>query len=248
MIKYVPLWVTTGALLIALGALATRRPRFAKGLGALTALVGLLVATYYFGELLATWRRPDLEFGAGLSETSTATMRAMLMPAWLRRALLSLILAALGMVVRVRAQRHDADAAPNHSAPWPERLWWGLVLLGGLALAWVELSLGPQVNATIAVANVAERLEVFNLFSRALPDTPSGPEGGAPVLDAWGHPFGYWKRGTCFVLVSYGSDGKPDTSEYDARLCESTVHSSTCWQPSMDTVFVNARPLHACLR
>ena len=81
------------------------------------------------------------------------------------------------------------------------------------------------------------------------------PYGGGPLpetvrtLDYWGHPFLYLHDGECFVLVSYGSDGKPDSNErYDLSLCRETAKRSTCAWPTIDTVFVNGEPLRFCLK
>jgi len=161
------------------------------------------------------------------------------------------------MVVRVRARRQERrrglkdDVSLKAQRHRIQLRGWSnfggdSVRFSCLPLAWAELSLRPQVNATVATANVADRLEVSNSFSLGLPATLAGSGAGPAVLDAWGYPFGYWKRGRCFVLVSYGSDGKPDASDYEGRLCESAMHASTCWWPAMDTVFCQRKTV-ACL-
>ncbi|HEY2509404.1 MAG TPA: hypothetical protein VGI39_00985 [Polyangiaceae bacterium] len=71
------------------------------------------------------------------------------------------------------------------------------------------------------------------------------------TLDYWGRPFLYLHDadGYCFVLVSYGSDGRPDPGEaYDLSLCAETTKRSTCAWPTRDTVFVNGEPLRFCLK
>lgn len=69
------------------------------------------------------------------------------------------------------------------------------------------------------------------------------------TLDYWGRPFLYLHDSECFVLVSYGSDGKPDPNEtYDLSLCRETTQRSTCAWPTIDTVFVNGEPLRYCLK
>jgi len=114
-----------------------------------------------------------------------------------------------------------------------------LVALGSCG-AWLEGPYSKQVNASIRTrrvsAAVAQRHRDEGAFPRVLEDR-----------DSWGRPFGYFVRGDCVVLVSYGDDGAPDVTDYGPALCDSPPRrTSSCWWPTLDTVFVNGTPVQSC--
>ena len=140
-----------------------------------------------------------------------------------------------------------------------------LLLVAAVALpaAWLAnllLCFTPQVNSSIAALHAlgeitawreAQRLglEYFD-FTSHLARGPGPVPPTLRSLDFWGRPFLYLHYDDgCFVLVSYGSDGKQDQGEtYDHSLCQPTVTRSTCSWPTLDTVFVNGLPVRYCLK
>ncbi len=152
-------------------------------------------------------------------------------------------------------------------SPAPPRAWWPIIkrglwsLFALLLILWIaqlELCFTPQVRAAMTAAAACREIAKWRWEHRETP-TPSTidlaswrsdplPE-TVKSLDYWHRPFLYLHDDDCFVLVSYGSDGKPDANQtYDLSLCRETTKRSTCGWPTKDTVFVNGEPLRYCLK
>jgi hypothetical protein len=124
------------------------------------------------------------------------------------------------------------------------------------------LGFTPQVRASLTALGACREIAIWrgerqgispqNAVDGHLERKPYG-SGPFPdtlkALDYWGRPYLYLHDGgECFVLVSYGSDGKPDSNEtYDLSLCRETTKRSTCAWPTKDLVIVNGEPLRFCL-
>jgi hypothetical protein len=109
-------------------------------------------------------------------------------------------------------------------------------------MVWLEQSYSSQVNASILTMKTSAHM-IERQMQPA--NTTLAPES----RDHWGRPFAHFEREGCLVLVSYGSDGIPDTDSYGTSLCDGTQKaSSSCWWPTFDTVFVNGKPIKSCLK
>ncbi len=117
-----------------------------------------------------------------------------------------------------------------------------LVVASASGMLWLERSYSAQVNASLLTREVSEQIvESGTQSARASAISDS--------RDHWGRPFAHFEREGCLVLVSYGSDGVPDTDGYGTSLCDAPPRpSSSCWWPTRDTVFVNGKPLKYCLK
>lgn len=106
------------------------------------------------------------------------------------------------------------------------------------AVAWLELCYSAQINASIATRIAAAEV-------RRQTDGGVKPQTLASH-DHWGRPFLYLTSSDCDLLVSYGSDGKPD-DRYDLSMCELPAEPrSSCAWPTSDTIYINGEPRKAC--
>ena len=65
-------------------------------------------------------------------------------------------------------------------------------------------------------------------------------------LDRWGHRILYRSDGQRYLLVSYGRDGLPDGSDYEAMRAAGGLQNETCSDLNADIVFSDRGELRNC--
>lgn len=110
-----------------------------------------------------------------------------------------------------------------------------------VGVLWLQLCLAPQVNSAILVQVACREVESRTVDGARPPSLES--------RDYWGRPFFYASHDDCYLIASYGSDGRADAA-YDLSLCQVTTgrhpRQTSCWWPTMDTVYINGKPFKAC--
>lgn len=105
----------------------------------------------------------------------------------------------------------------------PRNLIYLTVIAGTAAVAAYELSIRPamlrarQVRSLADMQSIERWLEDYRKVNGHFPDNLGSALESSPYLysrDGWGNPFFYESRGDGFILVSLGSDGKQDGSDY----------------------------------
>lgn len=120
--------------------------------------------------------------------------------------------------------------------------WWVFVLaalVGGVL--WLQFCFSVQVNAAIRAQAASAEVQRNTLGAIRPPSLTQ--------KDYWERPFLYLTSADCFVVVSFGSDGKPDEN-YDLSVCKwptgRYAPRTSCIWPTMDTVYINGLPAKAC--
>jgi hypothetical protein len=137
------------------------------------------------------------------------------------------------------------------------RLWnakWRLVavLVGAYAvyLAWYTYSFTLQIRNTLMLIDYSDEVAALRDRAERLPASFDGRK------DYYGHDIIYIQDDDHYMLVSYGSDGKPDRTDYATLLhvsvepgrnsLDGSKRHNNCALPSWDTVIVNRDVWQGC--
>jgi hypothetical protein len=110
------------------------------------------------------------------------------------------------------------------------------------SVAWGYDCFKKQINNFIRLSAIASEVRSRRTESGAFPETiPAYP-------DMWGREVLYLHNDSHFILVSFGSDGRPDNPDYASFLTDppARVERHTCWVTSRDTVLVDSMPWQTC--
>lgn len=236
------LWPAVGGLLVSGAALVWKRNAVAKALATWSVALSALGAIVCCAAVVLLAVAPSRFFGGGLTPESVHAMRAIALPNWFSQALLGGACTAASLAVRSVAKTRLL-AQPRSKSVVPALVAAGLLLSANVWVVWIVV---PQVQATARVRHVSDLLATYAKFHQPLPETLVLPDFPNPVLDDWGNALGYLVTHRCFAVISYGSDGRPDTA-YGSEICEQESRTrGTCFSPSRDTIFVNGRPSQSC--
>ena len=112
------------------------------------------------------------------------------------------------------------------------------------SIAWAIYSFTLQINNFI-------RLDALAAEVRFIHDkTGSYPESFAGHRDVWGREVLYMHNDAHFMLVSFGSDGKPDEPDYLFMLTAPPigVRKHNCFVSSLDTILIDSSPWQSCAK
>ena len=101
-----------------------------------------------------------------------------------------------------------------------------------------------QVQNLSLMHNYVWHLEEYKRAHGSYPErlgeaTRERPVFGRPIeigQDLWNHPLSYRKQGAGFLLVSFGRDGKPDGTDYEALRSSQTQDETPCRNPDADQI------------
>ena len=106
----------------------------------------------------------------------------------------------------------------------------GIALSAGRREAENSILEYPQQKTLHILPVIVQAVETYRQKNHSLPrslnqlETGTGDGGYYQYLDGWGHPFVYIVQGTHYRVVSYGQDGTPGGTGWDADISSDNPH------------------------
>lgn len=216
-----------------------RRPGYAKRVASWGAALGGAAVVACAANIVVLRVAPERFFDHGLTDDTLSALRGALLPRWLGRTCLAGVCAVANLAVRFCV------------SSGPRMRWVAACAASVLVLLsvdwWLRIVVLQQVKSTARVSYASALLSAHTNVYRRLPTILTAPGEQGPMRDVWGNQLFYAMWGGHFVVISYGSDGKPDSPDYSSRLgVDGVAASCTCGSLATDTIFVDGRPFQSC--
>lgn len=145
----------------------------------------------------------------------------------------------------MQSLKRSLEKSIRHHLPWPAMAI--LFSLLSLSIGCGAFQRAKQLRTYTNMQGLAARIEALRSTKGALSDADATElvKSVAEGRDQWGHPFFYRSRpseaGLSYVLVSFGSDGKPDVKDLDDYFA--VPEEDIDGQVSRDIVFRDGRAI-----